>query len=246
MRLPLVVSLVLLATQAVAEPSTPAAFERVFELAGIRLLCEQSAPLIQQGLSDAQQKKVASAFSADALCADLGKRLAPTLTAEQVEQATKVLESPLAERFTVAERGVGEGDGGTGLASYRDQLSSKPPRADRVALVRRLDKAAHTTELATLLRYEVGKTQALLALRAKGQDLSEEKLASATAKQVEPLRESSAKAVESFMLYAYRQMPSGELTDYAALYEQAPVNQLLTAAVKALPAVFAERRATLK
>lgn len=246
MRLPLVVSLVLLTSQAVAEPSKPAAFEHVFELAGIRLLCEQSGPLIQQGLADAQQKKVAKAFSADALCADLGKRLAPKLTAEQVEQATKVLESPLAERFTVAERGVGEGDGGTGLATYREQLSSKPPRADRIALVRRLDKAAHTTELATLLRYEVGKTQALLALRAKGQDLSEEKLASATAKQVEPLRDSSAKAVESFMLYAYRQMPSGELTDYAALYEQQPVSELLAAAVKELPAVFADRRAALK
>jgi hypothetical protein len=246
MRAPLVLSLVLLTSQAFAEPSKPAAFTQVFELAGIRLLCEQSGPLVQQGLSEAQQKKVATAFSADTLCSDLAKRLAPTLTAEQVEQAAKLLDSPLAQRFTVAERGVGEGDGGNGLAKYREQLASKPPRGERVALVRRLDKAAHTTELATLLRYEVGKTQALLALRAKGQNLSEEKLSSATAKQVEPLRASSAQAVESFMLYAYRQMPSGELTDYAALYEQDPVSQLLTAAVKELPAVFADRRAALK
>ena len=186
------------------------------------------------------------AFTADALCGDLANRLAAKLSAKQVEQASLVLDSPLAQRFTVAERAVGEGDGGEGLASYREQLSSKAPRADRVALVNRLDKAAHTTELATLLRYEVGKTQALLALRAKGQNITEAKLGAETAKQVETLRVSSAQAVESFMLYAYRQMPSGELTDYAALYEQEPVNQLLEAALNELPAVFAARRAALK
>lgn len=243
----LVLSLVLLTTASVnAEPSKPAAFEHVFDLAGIRLLCEQSGPLIQRGLSDAQLKQVEKAFTADALCGDLAKRLAGKLTAKQVEQVAAVLDSPLAQRFTVAERAVGEGDGGEGLAKYREQLSSKPPRGERVALVNRLDRAAHTTELATLLRYEVGKTQALLALRAKGQNISEAKLGTETAKQVEPLRVSSAQAVESFMLYAYRQMPSGELTDYAALYEQEPVSQLLTAALKELPAVFAARRAALK
>lgn len=246
MRIPLVLSLVLLTATAHAEPSKPAAFEHVFDLAGIRLICEQSGPLVQRGLADAQQKKVEKAFSADAICTDLAKRLALKVTAKQVEQATLALDSPLAQRFTVAERAVGEGDGGTGLATYREQLSSKPPRADRVALVQRLDMAAHTTDLATLLRYEVGKTQALLALRAKGQNISEAKLGSETAKQVEPLRVSSAQAVQSFMLYAYRQMPSGELADYAALYEQEPVSQLLAAVVKELPAVFAARRAALK
>lgn len=246
MRTPLLFSLVLLTATALAEPSKPADFEHVFDLAGIRLLCDQSGQLVQRGLPEAQQKQVSKAFNADQVCADLAKRLAPTLTAKQVEQATKVLESPLAQRFTVAERAVGEGDDGNGLANYREQLGSKPPRAERVTLVRRLDKAAHTTELATLLRYEVGKTQALLALRAQGKNISEAKLSSETAKQVEPLRVSSAEGVESFMLYAYRQMPSGELADYAALYEQEPVSQLLTAALKELPAVFAARRAALK
>src|SRR6218665_1069398 len=243
----LLFSLVLLTTASVgAEPSKPDAFAHVFDLAGIRLLCEQSGPLIQRGLSDVQLKQVEKAFTADALCGDLAKRLSTKLTAKQLEQATLVLDSPLAQRFTVAERAVGEGDGGEGLANYREQLSSRAPRAERVALVNRLDKAAHTTELATLLRYEVGKTQALLALRAKGQNITEAKLGSETARQVEPLRVSSAQAVQSFMLYAYRQMPSGELTDYAALYEQEPVSQLLSAALKALPAVFAARRAALK
>ncbi len=246
MRALFLLSLVMLATTAQAEPSKPTAFEHVFELAGIRLLCEQSGPLIQRGLQDAQQKQVDKAFNADVICADLAKRLAPKLTAKQLEQASLVLDSPLAQRFTEVERAVGEGSNVEGLANYREQLSSKPPRAERVALVRRLDKAAHTTELATLLRYEVGKTQALLVLRAKGQNLSEGKLSTQTAKQVELLRVSSAQAVESFMLYAYRQMPSGELTDYAALYEQEPVSQLLAAALQELPAVFAARRAALK
>ncbi|MGY4532111.1 hypothetical protein ACVW0Y_001235 [Pseudomonas sp. TE3786] len=246
MRVPLLFSLILSTTLAQAEPIKPAAFEHVFDLAGIRLLCEQSGPLIERGLPDKQQKQVAKAFAADAICADLAKRLVSKVTDKQLEQASLVLDSPLAQRFTVAERAVGEGDGGQGLASYREQLNSKPPRAERVALVQRLDKAAHTTELATLLRYEVGKTQALLALRAKGQSINEATLSTQTAKQVEPLRTSSAQAVQSFMLYAYRQMPSGELADYAAVYEQEAVSQLLSAAVKELPAVFAARRMALK
>lgn len=246
MRGPLVLSLLFSACIAHAQPSQPVAFEKVFELSGIRLLCDQSGALVARGMPADKQPRVIEAFEPDAFCSDLATRMAPSFTAQQVEQATKVLESPLAQRFTVAERAVGEGDGGAGLDNYREQVRSKPPRATRVELVRRLDNAAHTTELSTLLRYEVGKTQALLTLRATGKNLTEAELAAQTEKQLTPLRMSSAEAVETFMLYAYRQMPSGELGDYAALYEQEPVSQLLSAALKELPAVFAARRAALK
>ncbi|MGH8434890.1 MAG: hypothetical protein ACRERX_10465 [Pseudomonas sp.] len=246
MRALILLALTLVATLVRAEPANPAAFGHVFDLAGIRLLCEQSAPLIQRGLSKAQQAEVEKAFAADLLCADLAQRVAPKLDASQLKQAEALLDSPLAQRFTAAERALGESGGAQALASYRAQLGTQPPRAPRVALVRRLDSAAHTTELAALLRYEVGKTQALLALKARGQSLTEQELSSQTAAQVEPLRVSSAQAVESFMLYAYRQMPSEQLADYAVLYEQTPVSLLLQETVQALPEVFAARRAALK
>ncbi|MCY1275752.1 hypothetical protein D9M68_257100 [compost metagenome] len=237
-------SLLLLPALTLAEPAQPAALNRAFELAGIRLLCEQSAPLIQRGLAPAQQEQAAQAFAAEALCGELAEQVAGQLDAAEVRQVEALLDSPLAQRFTAAERAVGED--GEGLAGYRAQLQSKPPRAERLALVQRLDKAAHTTALATLLRYETGKTQALLALRARGGQLSEQQLGEQTAKQLETLRASSEQAVESFMFYAYRQMPSGDLGDYAALYEQDPVRKLLDASLKALPQVFAARRGMLK
>ena len=90
------------------------------------------------------------------------------------------------------------------------------------------------------------KTQALLALKARGESIDEAILTSKTTAQAEALRQSSAQGVEAFMLFAYRQTPSDQLAEYAALYEQAPLNQLLKASVQALPAVFAERRAALK
>ncbi|MCY1555181.1 hypothetical protein D9M68_918150 [compost metagenome] len=92
----------------------------------------------------------------------------------------------------------------------------------------------------------MGKTQALLALKARGETLDEQALSRQTATQAEALRTSSAKAVESFMLYAYRQMPSEQLAEYAALYEQAPVALLLESSVQVLPELFAARRAALK
>lgn len=244
MRFLSVVPLLLAATLARAETLAPAAFNKVFELAGISLLCEQTAPLLQRGLPDAQQAQLAKAYVGAQLCADLAKQLATQFTAKQLEQAQVLLESPLAQHFTAAERAVGES--ATELVSYREQLSSRPPRADRLALVQRLDQAAQTTALATLLRYEVGKTQAVLALKAQGGSIDEATLTGKTSAQHDALQASSQQAVQSFMLFAYRQIPSEQLAEYAALYEHEPIKSLLSASVAALPKVFAARRAALK
>ena len=220
MRIALLLPLLLLTSVAHADVPAPAAFAKVFELAGIRLLCEQTAPLLQRGVPPAQQAQLGQVFAAEQLC------------------------GALAKQFTAAERAVGDDE--KALSTYREQLSSRPPRAERLALVRRLDNAAQTTAMAALLRYEVGKTQALLALKARGESIDEATLTSKTTAQAEALRQSSAQGVEAFMLFAYRQTPSDQLGEYAALYEQAPLSQLLKASVQALPAVFAERRAALK
>ena len=242
----LLLSALLLSTSlAHAAPPKAEAFAPVFELAGIRLLCEQSAPLVQRGLSDKQQAQLARLFAADGLCLDLARKLIGKLDQTQLEQARRLLESPLAQGFTAAERAVGEG-GAEGLAAYRKQLDERPPREERLTLVRRLDSAAHTTTLATLLRYEVGKTQAFLALQGRGEGIDEQALSDQTKAQEDALRASSAEAVESFMLYAYRQMPSDKLAEYAALYEQPAVAQLLDGSVQVLPELFAARRAQLK
>lgn len=238
-------SLFFVASLAHAAPPQPDAFAPVFELAGIRLLCDQSAPLAQRGMDESQHAALGRAFAADAMCLDLAKRLTGKLDQIQLNKAHELLDSPLARRFTEAERAVGE-TGAEGLAAYRAQLAERPPREDRLALVRRLDAAAHTTVLATLLRYEIGKTQALLTLRARGESIDEETLSRQTQVQADALRVSSAQAVESFMLYAYRQMPSEQLAAYAELYEQIPVTLLLESSAEVLPGIFAERRAALK
>lgn len=242
MRLPYLLTLAWLALSASAHAADDA-LARVLELSGVKLLCEQTAPLLQRGMPTEQQNALGLAFAAAPLCADLAAKVAKQVKREQLTAALQLLDSPLAQHFTAAERAVGE-DGG--LVTYRQQLQERPPLGRRLELVQRLDKAAHTTELATLLRYEVGKTQALLALRARGGNLDEKSLAEQTAAQLPPLRESSAKGIEAFMFYAYRQTPSDQLAEYAALYEQAPLRAVLEASVKALPEVFAARRAMLK
>lgn len=245
MRFIAVLPLLLASALTFAAPPKAEAFGALFELSGIRLLCEQSAPLLQRGLDAKQQAALGQGFAADALCMDLAKRLAGKFDQNQLQRARQLLDSPLAQRFSTAERVVGEG-GGEGLAEYRVQLQERPPRQDRLDLVKRLDTAAHTTELAALLRYEVGKTQALLALRARGENIDEQALSKQTRAQEEALRASSVKAVESFMLYAYRQIPSEQLAEYAAIYEQPDVALLLKSSVEALPQLFAERRAALR
>lgn len=242
----LLIALLLLgASVAQAAPPKAEAFAPLFELAGIRLLCEQSAPLVQRGLSDKQQAQMAQLFAADALCLDLSRHLAGKFDQAQLQQAQRLLEGPLAQEFTAAEREVGE-SGVEGLASYRKQLTKRPPLEGRLQLVRRLDAAAHTTALATLLRYEAGKTQALLAILARGDNIDEQTLDRETQAQEDALRASSTAAVESFMLYAYRRMPSPRLADYAALYEQEVIARLLESSLEIFPQLFAARRAQLR
>lgn len=73
-------------------------------------------------------------FAADGLCLDLAKRLSGTkLDQAQLEQTNALLESPLAQGFTAAERSVGEG-GAEGLAAYRKQLGERPHRVKSVWL----------------------------------------------------------------------------------------------------------------
>ena len=48
------------------------------------------------------------------------------------------------------------------------------------------------------------------------------------------------------MFYAYRQMPSDQLAEYAALYEHASVSQLLAISLEEVPQLFAERREQLR
>lgn len=240
-----IASLLLATTsQAFAAAPEPAAFAAVFELSGVRLLCDQALPLLQRGLSEQQQAQVNQRFSADGLCDDLAKRLATRIDPAQLEQARLLLDSPLAHHFTDAERAVAE-NGATELAEYRAQLAERPARQSRVDLVHRLDVAANTTNMATLLRYESGKTQALIAVKARGERLDEQSLSDKTAEQERALRESSKQAVESFMLFAYRRIPSEQIAEYAALYEQPAVKQLLENTLQVVPELFAERRAQL-
>ena len=86
----------------------------------------------------------------------------------------------------------------------------------------------------------------LLALKARGENIDEQALSSQTQAQEQALRASSTTAVESFMLFAYRRMPSAQLADYAALYEEETVALLLERSLEIFPELFAARRAQLR
>ncbi|WP_339513732.1 hypothetical protein [Pseudomonas sp. RL_15y_Pfl2_60] len=244
MRILLTLLCLAMAPLAQAAPAKVEDLAAVFELSGVRLLCDQTLPLMQRGLDAKQKAQVDKLFTADKLCDDLANRLSAQIDSEQLEQARQLLSSPLAEHFTQAERAVAV-DGAEQLADYRKKLSERAPRSSRLALVKRLDSAARTTQMATLLRYESGKTQALMTLKARGERLDEQGLSAKTAEHQRALHDSSQKAVESYMLFAYRRIPSDQLEQYAALYEQPAVKQLLDSTMQALPELFAERRAQL-
>jgi len=236
--------LLLLSSLALAKPPAPADLQAVFTLAGVGALCEQTRPLLLRGLPEPAASRLGKQeFSSEALCRALAAKVAAGYD-QQLERARTLLSSPLAQRFSAAEKAVG--DEPQAFEAYRKQLAERPPRGARVELVKALDEAAHTTDLAHLLRYEIGKTQAWLVLAEHGESITEAELSERTAKESEALRSSSQQGIETFMLFAYRRIPSEQISEYLALYQDEAVATLLRRTVEAIPQVFAERRAALR
>lgn len=227
-----------------AEPPTQTALLDALTLSGIELLCEQSGPMLLRGQSEARQQQLRGLYAAKDLCLDVAKRMSTAVVADNVKRAQALLDGELAKRFTELERAVGEAP--EELAQYRERLAKNPPRGLRMELVKRLDQAAYTTSLASLLRYEVGKTQALIALLDRGENLDEQSLHQQTQKQAEQIKASSEPAVASFMLFAYRRMPSDQLQAYVELYEDPAVGEVLAQGYRAMEQVFADRREQLR
>lgn len=237
--------LLLLSPLALAKPPAPADLQAVFTLAGVGALCEQTRPLLLRGLPEPAASRLGKQeFSSEALCRALAAKVAAGYDQQQLERARTLLSSPLAQRFSAAEKAVG--DEPQAFEAYRKQLAERPPRGARVELVKALDEAAHTTDLAHLLRYEIGKTQAWLVLAEHGESITEAELSERTAKESEALRSSSQQGIETFMLFAYRRIPSEQISEYRALYQDEAVANLLRRTVEAIPQVFAERRAALR
>ena len=237
-------SCLLLPSLAQAESVTAETTLPLLEHVGVKLLCEQSSPLLLRGQPDVLQSKLAVLFDSQTMCQELAEQVATALTVEQTQQAQELLQGEITQQFSAAERAVGEQP--EKLGAYRERLREQAPRGERVGLIKRLDDAAHTTELASMLRYELGKTQALIALLRQGQNLDEAELTARTQTQHDAIRQSSADAVSTFMLFAYRQIPSEQLEAYVNVYEAPSIKQLLKSGVDTIPLLFADRRDQLR
>ena len=82
-------------------------------------------------------------------------------------------------------------------------------------------------------------------MHSRGESIDEQQLASATVEQQQRLQQASQQAVQGFMLYAYRRMPSVQLQSYLDLYRQPPLQALLQASQEELLQLFRERRSEL-
>lgn len=228
-----------------AQTPTPAAVQQLFPMTGVQVLCDQTEPLLRRGLPDELSAKLGQRFSRDGLCSDMAQRIANGLTEEQLGQIETLFQSPLVHQLQTAETAVGQADA-EAFAQYRQQLEERPPRGARLELIKRLDAVAHTSDLAHLLRYEIGKTQAWLAVHGRGDSVTEVQLHEGTQKESQAIRDSTEQGVTAFMLYAYRQIPSDQLQAYIDVYEQPGVAALYDQVLAALPPLFAERRAQLR
>ena len=214
--------------------------QTLWEQAGLRPLCAEVKPLLAHGLAEPQA--LVEQFPDD-LCKAFSVRLAHKLPATVLNEAFRLLQRPELTRLGQAELQASLAS--ENLAHYRKMLQQKPVKAERLALIRRLNQASYSAQLAYQLRYEVGQTQVFWLLLNQHQAPTDKALEAMTHAPSIALKKVSDEGVESFMLYAYRMIESEQLTQAIAVYQSDEVAALLAAANDVISEYFSERRVAL-
>ncbi|RRJ82518.1 hypothetical protein [Aestuariirhabdus litorea] len=254
----LLVSGLLLSLNSLATNTPRELAEQSVQLSGMELFLQQ-APVMLGRLLQAQQTRtdeekallkkasdrLQQQLQLDPLRTQLVNALMQGDRPDYLQQMNSALSSPLANAMNEKEKQAGSADGRQRLNEYREKVKLNPPRGVRVELVQRLDKASRTSDISVLLRTELMRSiqQAadLLTQRPAG---SREEEGARDQQLHEQLEARTRQQVESFFLYAYRQVPTRQLEQYVQLYEAEPTQWFVEQCIAAIKAFFKTQRAT--
>jgi hypothetical protein len=192
-----------------------------YEVVGENLAAQFEADADLEAATRARLARAARrAFGADELLADLRAELLARSDERAIREANAWLRSELGRRVRAAQAAVADDDGAAHAARYARSLSRRPPRAERLAQIRRLDAASRRTETAVDAAVALATASLLARNAVRGSPLPELELRRAVAARgrAEYARKLPP-ATTAVALWTFEPFADGELANVIAHFE---------------------------
>lgn len=184
-------------------------------LAGMATQSAGMAPEIRAAL----QRLVPQEYAPPTLKRDVLARIRGAMQAAHAQAAMRWLESPTGRRITRLEEAMSAPAAMAKLQAYATGLQQQPPSEARLALVDRLDAVSGATELTLDLTLATMLAVAIALDAASASPHATQVLRQRVDGQRAQLRPAMREATRLSFLYAYRELPDGDLERYIAFLE---------------------------
>lgn len=245
--------LLLFALQAVA--AAPAGhqqkLQRIMELEGLNMIIKQIPKdllndirqhtyLDRQRLSKEQidtiEQVAGTNFDPKRIRREVLQRLQEHYEARRIDAVLAELRKPLYRKITALEKRANSPEEAEDLQAYVARLALHNPDPKRVRLMKELDRASHSTEIAVSVEVEIAKTlmRCAAAYNPDDRKLSPERLEKIAGRIRRKITPSVRNNIVIWSLYAYRSLSSRELRDYTALYQNEDIQWFTRVSSRAL------------
>jgi hypothetical protein len=181
-----------------------------------------------------------SDFDTKVLTQDISRQLEEKYVTTRVSTVLAKFREPLSLRITRLEKQANSPAAARDFEQFVTDLASHAPDPDRVELLKELDRASHSTEIAILIQIEIAKTlvQSVSVFDNNRQPLSESQMDDLVMALKDQLPTSVRNHILVWSLYAYRSLSNSDIKDYIATYRNEDMQWFIrvstTALVKAM------------
>ncbi len=224
--LPLVLAMLLCVAAAHAASPHAARIDRLMEASGINHSIGQVLPGILGGLDETRQPMPAQVRAALRDAAMQSFRSAPmletfrarlgTLSAAQVDDALRWLDTPLGRRITALENAAAEPGAAAKIEAYVQSLQTKPAPAGRVRLIEDLNRATGAQDVMNDIMEAIllGSALGVNAAQPRERQVPAEALRKQIKSGMPEVQRQTEQFVMSSMLYTYRPLADSDIETY--------------------------------
>jgi hypothetical protein len=172
-------------------------------------------------------------FQPAAMIKTVREIVAAGLSEAELVEIMKWLNSPLGMKITQLEEQSSSGDAYREMMIFAENMPEPAPA--RLALIERMDSAAHMTQYSTQLKVDVAMAMtASLACTQECNDFSREQLAKQLEKSRPQIEEASRQETIVHSLFSYQTLTDEELAEYIKFYETAAGQKYMRVVTSAL------------
>lgn len=215
------------AVHAASPKESDAKLNRLIDVSGIRHSAQQVLPSMLASI-DAPQPRItaqvragmrdaaAQAFQPDPIIERMRTRLSANLSARQIDDTLAWLDGDLGRRITTMENETSDPGSYASIQAYGRDLQQRPPSKQRSALIRDLDRATGSSDLAASILEGTALATALgvNASNPASQQLQGEALRKQVKAGLAQTRKEMDQMVMISLFYTYRTLSDQELESY--------------------------------